>query len=473
MRLLHLLLSAGPTGAAGIDGSNSSRWQYDGDISLGLPGATYFYSDSTDLTLVTSLLFNKFNFENISYLAWFQEALTYVGSLNTGYLKVTEVGDSSVSAIYSINALINTLGGSYWSFGLTFLSGSGIFDLTKPYSFSWVFNGIDGPTGPALGTERGISYFTNNTNTTSLAVSNTWRKISGTQSLGTLNTPEFTSLPADILLSSTGDGGFENGSTFVSNGWTSVNDSTNAWYVGTTGANGAGNGAYISNDLGVNNAYTITTAQISHFYRDIVVPEYAYSITISFNIRVQGETGLDRLRLYITTPATTPVAGVSLGGGAVNYNLLGAGFTAQSAVSVNASVFTASNVRIVFSWENDNSIGTQPPASIDDIQIIVNPAPGLLYSGTNGTKFKATLTTTPLATAGITNFGTLLSINGITAGNQNEQVVNLSANFRESVVVSDLIELNSGDLVYPLINNLTSTTGVNVRDLHLDLIKIG
>ena len=52
-------------------------------------------------------------------------------------------------------------------------------------------------------------------------------------------------------------------------------------------------------------------------------------------------------------------------------------------------------------------------------------------------------------------------------------MINLSANFRESVAVSDLIELNSGDLVYPLINNLTSTTGVNVRDLHLDLIKIG
>ena len=34
------------------------------------------------------------------------------------------------------------------------------------------------------------------------------------------------------LISPTGDGGFENGATFLANGWTVVNGATNQWFVG-------------------------------------------------------------------------------------------------------------------------------------------------------------------------------------------------------------------------------------------------
>lgn len=53
------------------------------------------------------------------------------------------------------------------------------------------------------------------------------------------------------LISPTGDGGFENGSTFLANGWTTVNDVTNKWCVGTVSVPSAGtNAAFISNDIG-------------------------------------------------------------------------------------------------------------------------------------------------------------------------------------------------------------------------------
>jgi hypothetical protein len=60
-----------------------------------------------------------------------------------------------------------------------------------------------------------------------------------------------------ILIDPAGDGGFENGATFASNGWTVSNfaDSVNKWVVGTavTGAPYAGKTAYISVDSGTTN----------------------------------------------------------------------------------------------------------------------------------------------------------------------------------------------------------------------------
>ena len=42
------------------------------------------------------------------------------------------------------------------------------------------------------------------------------------------------------LVSPTGDGGFENGATFVANGWSVVNPATDAWSIGTATAAASG-----------------------------------------------------------------------------------------------------------------------------------------------------------------------------------------------------------------------------------------
>jgi hypothetical protein len=48
-----------------------------------------------------------------------------------------------------------------------------------------------------------------------------------------------------VLLSPTGDGGFETGATFAANGWTTVNPNASLWEVGTGAIQFAGNrGAY-------------------------------------------------------------------------------------------------------------------------------------------------------------------------------------------------------------------------------------
>ena len=98
------------------------------------------------------------------------------------------------------------------------------------------------------------------------------------------------------LISATGDGGFETGSTFALNNWTSVNHTTNTWQVGAASTPFAGARAgFVSNDGGTTYAYTLTTSQTSHFYRDITVPAGETKIQLSFQWKGSGESGFDRL----------------------------------------------------------------------------------------------------------------------------------------------------------------------------------
>ena len=120
---------------------------------------------------------------------------------------------------------------------------------------------------------------------------------------------------AQTLINPNTDGGFESGGTFAANNWNVVNSltGTNLWEVGTATAKNGANSAYISNDNGTTNAYDNNTAGISHFYRDVVIPAGATNLTLSFNLRSNGELGTDFLQVYAdpTLPTLTP--DVSLG----------------------------------------------------------------------------------------------------------------------------------------------------------------
>src|SRR5215203_3121336 len=77
-----------------------------------------------------------------------------------------------------------------------------------------------------------------------------------------------------LLIDPAGDGGFENGNTFASNGWTVVNGNTNQWFVGNVAPASAGiNAAYISNSpTGAAYSYTISSSSVVYFYRDVTFP---------------------------------------------------------------------------------------------------------------------------------------------------------------------------------------------------------
>jgi uncharacterized repeat protein (TIGR02543 family) len=151
---------------------------------------------------------------------------------------------------------------------------------------------------------------------------------------------------------------FESGGT----DWTLVNGTqTNKWYVGTGTANGGTRSCYISNNSSAN-SYTLTTTSTVHFYRD-----FANIESISFDIKVQGQAGYDYVNVYLVDTTVTPVAGTLLSNPLATYSMLG---TTWQQRTINIPSTTTGTKRLVFTWVNNNSTGTQPPAAIDNISVV-------------------------------------------------------------------------------------------------------
>ncbi|MCL2283177.1 MAG: YDG domain-containing protein, partial [Fibromonadales bacterium] len=157
--------------------------------------------------------------------------------------------------------------------------------------------------------------------------------------------------------------------------WILVNSSQiNKWAVGTATSNTGSYSAYISNNNGAANAYSTGNTSTVHLYRDIVFPASESDFLITFYFKGNGESNNDYMTLRYNNAGTTPTAGNLLTN--TNSTLLGtyqgiANWTLQT-VSLPASVFSGKTMRLVFTWRNNGSAGTQPPAAIDDINIYIH-----------------------------------------------------------------------------------------------------
>ena len=197
-------------------------------------------------------------------------------------------------------------------------------------------------------------------------------------------------------------GNFELGSTFAANNWIEVNTTpvtpTNRWFVGTvsTGSAFTGNRAYISNTAGATYNYDVNADSRVAFYRDITFPAGEPIITLTFTLRVVGEGSYDGLQVALCPTSTSITSSNSTGTGTFASLLpLYSGATVlgtspayfstgdPNGITVTISVpssFAGTTQRIVFSWRNDTSFGTNPPAAIDDI-LLTSAAP-ITYTAT-------------------------------------------------------------------------------------------
>ena len=139
-----------------------------------------------------------------------------------------------------------------------------------------------------------------------------------------------------VLISPTGNGGFENGTTFAANNWTVVNSSTDGWVLGTAplsttapetpGPSAGSNGAYISSTT-AGTPPTWTYSQVSviqHAFYTFTVPANDVKGTLSFKWKVGGEgtTTLDwdNMKVFLApTSLVTPVANTTV---AATYQVL-------------------------------------------------------------------------------------------------------------------------------------------------------
>lgn len=162
----------------------------------------------------------------------------------------------------------------------------------------------------------------------------------------------------------------------------------NQWAWDTAISNGGTHALYISNDGGGSNAYTNSLYSIVYATRHIAFGTGEY--TIAYDWKANGESNYDYLRAWLAPEITeltagqlpngmgangissyintTPDGWVSLDGGS-KLNLSEAWQSQSSTVNVEAG-----NYMLVFMWANDGSVGTNPPAAIDNVSIVSNCA---------------------------------------------------------------------------------------------------
>ncbi|WP_396198416.1 fibronectin type III domain-containing protein [Flavobacterium sp.] len=169
-------------------------------------------------------------------------------------------------------------------------------------------------------------------------------------------------------------------------GWT-LNSGTqsNKWAVGTGINNGGTHALYVTDTNGTTNTYNITATSVVHAYKDFVIPAGATQLDFTFDWRSNGDVTNDNLRVWTIPTSLNPVPGTAITA-VLNTNIKigndlssSTNFTTQN-YTLNASPYAGTNMRLVFEWRNNNSVGNQPPAAIDNIKLdlITCPKPGNL-----------------------------------------------------------------------------------------------
>ncbi|MBK0401668.1 T9SS type A sorting domain-containing protein [Adhaeribacter sp. BT258] len=155
---------------------------------------------------------------------------------------------------------------------------------------------------------------------------------------------------------------------------------TNQWFIGSAATPASGTqSAFITNDAGVTNAYTLTLSSpatatsIVHLSKDVTFPANEPIIFLTFKWKAQGEgpsNDWDNMKVFASATTAAVTAGTAMPSadriGATWYNFsAGTGYTTTT-IQLPTS-FAGTTKKLVFSWKNDNGSGTQPPVSIDDI----------------------------------------------------------------------------------------------------------
>lgn len=164
--------------------------------------------------------------------------------------------------------------------------------------------------------------------------------------------------------------------------WTlAIANQTNKWYIGTAASNGGEKGLYISSNGGTSNTYNISSTSFVYAYHEIDIEETA-EYYVEFDWRVNGEDDYDLLKAFLVPTSLNPdlSAGTDNGMYGSSDNAPSGWMDAGNMSSYSGSsdwqnssvekVLEAGSYYLVFFWKNDSSVGSNPPAAIDNINIV-------------------------------------------------------------------------------------------------------
>ncbi|MBQ6275552.1 MAG: fibronectin type III domain-containing protein [Bacteroidales bacterium] len=167
------------------------------------------------------------------------------------------------------------------------------------------------------------------------------------------------------------------------NRWVLANGSqANYWKIGNETSNSSSNFLYITND-GTANSYTINNATSYVYAYKYIKIESAGEYVVSFKWKCNGESSYDLLRAFLIPLSANPtLTGGAANGQGGNTNNLPTGWidvanplgklnlqTNWMVSSQKVDISTEGVYCLVFFWKNDSSVGSQPPAAIDDIEV--------------------------------------------------------------------------------------------------------
>ena len=258
------------------------------------------------------------------------------------------------------------------------------------------------------------------------------------------------------LLSPTGAGGFELGTTLTANGWTSVQGLLTAriWQcgIGQAGYTGA-RAAFIGNSSA--NVGATTAARTVHIYRSITIPAGATNISLTFKYKqAVVDNTYDYLRVTLlstipvngTLPTTDIITTIDPTVGITTY-------TTQNVTIPNSYAGTTRN--LVFTWCSDN---VQPHAygGLDDIGITYTP--GSNCSGTPNTGTVSTSVNNTCSSTATTLTGNgLTSATGISYQWQSSSDNSIWTDISGQVSTTYLTTLPLGSLYYRIRTTCTSS----------------
>ncbi len=193
-----------------------------------------------------------------------------------------------------------------------------------------------------------------------------------------------------VAVNPTAEGGFETGATFASNGWRTINPATyaNRWVLTNNAPAFAGSaGAHVSNDT-MTFAYSTTVARTCHLFRNFAIPAGASSINLGFQWKGFGQSGADRLLVYLADTAVLPVANIPA---SPSTSIAGATLIWTQPTYAENSYIPASialpsgiagtSVRLIFTWQNNATGGVSPGAAIDNISVTYDCATPAAITG--------------------------------------------------------------------------------------------
>ena len=187
------------------------------------------------------------------------------------------------------------------------------------------------------------------------------------------NTVTFNTTPVPEVVGESWMENFENNPT-----WGLVNGTlTNAWVIDTTVNNGGSRGLYISNNGGAAHLYTVSSPTVVYATKCLQFSEGSY--TFEYDWLVNGESSYDFMRVALVPASVQLTASTDLPSG-LTYSTLPSNWIDLDGGSKLNLVTEWQNMTVgkrisdgvyylVFVWRNDQSVGTQPPAAVDNIKI--------------------------------------------------------------------------------------------------------